>query len=123
MVSEEDVATIARDHMIKWEPLRPYLGLNRQQEEVICHAGNYWKQKLDCLEEWKVLKGDRATYGALITAAEKARDQQLADRVKALLSRTYVHMVLWEGRIARTFSIDDMQLATCTRFYEAHIKY
>ena len=90
MISGEDVATIARDLLIKWEPLRPYLGLNRQQEEEICQSypKNYGKQKQECLERWKELKGDEATYGLLIGAARKAKDQQLADRVKAIYSRS-----------------------------------
>ena len=37
---------------------------------------------------WKERKGNEATYSALITAAEKAKDQQLADRVKAMIAAT-----------------------------------
>ena len=89
VVSNEDVATIARDHLTDWESLRPYLGLTRQQEEEIRRSfpNKYGKQKQECLERWKELKGDRATYGALIKAAETAKNQQLADRVKDMLSR------------------------------------
>ena len=35
-----------------------------------------------CLEKWKELKGDEATYSALIKAAKKARNQQLAGEVR-----------------------------------------
>jgi hypothetical protein len=72
--------------------LRPFLGLNRQQEEEIRRSfpNNYGKQKQECLERWRELKGDEVTYGALITAAEKARNQHLADRVKDMLSRRLV---------------------------------
>ena len=34
---------------------------------------------------WKEVKGKEATYRALVTAAEKARDQRLADNVKDML--------------------------------------
>ena len=86
VISDVDVATIARDLLIKWEPLRPYLGLNRAQKEKIrktCHDNE--QQKLECLEIWKEMQGDGATYGAFITAAESAKDQQLADGVRAML--------------------------------------
>ena len=88
VVSDEDVATIARKHLTDWESLRPYLGLSRQQQVDIRNSdpGNYGKQKRECLEVWKEKKGNKATYGALITAAEKAEDQQLADRVRAMLA-------------------------------------
>ena len=87
VIGVEDVATIARDHLTNWESLRPYLGLSRQQEIEIrkSYPGDYGKQKQECLEVWKETKGNGATYGALITAAEKARDQQLADTVRRLL--------------------------------------
>ena len=88
VISDEDVATIARDHLTDWESLRPYLGLSRPQQVEIreSYPGNYGKQKRECLEVWKETKGNEATYGALITAAEKAKDQQLADRVKAMIA-------------------------------------
>ena len=100
VISGEDVATIARDLLIKWEPLRPYLGLNRQQEEEICQSypRNYRKQKQECLERWKELKGDEATYSALIKAAIKAKDQQLADRVKAIYSKSVEPKVLEQSK-------------------------
>ena len=88
MVSDEDVATIARKHLTNWESLRPYLGLNRQQQVVVrnSYPGDYGQQKRECLEVWKEIKGNEATYGALITAAEKAEDKQLADSVRAMLA-------------------------------------
>ena len=88
MIGDEDVATIARDHLTNWESLRPYLGLSRQQQVEIrkSYHGDYGEQKRECLEVWKETKGNDATFGALITAAEKAKDQQLADRVKAMIA-------------------------------------
>ena len=87
MIGVEDVATIARDHLTDWESLRPYLGLTRQQEAEIRNTyHHYGKQKQECLEVWKETKGNDATFGALITAAEKAKDQQLADTVKAMIA-------------------------------------
>ena len=88
VVSDVDVATIARDHLTKWESLKPYLGLSRQQQVEIrkSYPGDYGEQKRECLEVWKEMKGNKATYGALITAAEGAKDQQLADRVRDMLA-------------------------------------
>ena len=40
------------------------------------------KQGRECLQKWKVKQGRAATYQALITAAENAEDQQLADSVR-----------------------------------------
>ena len=106
VIGVEDVATIARDHLTTWELLRPYLGLSRQQEEVIRNTyHHYGKQKQECLEVWKEVKGNEATYGALITAAEKARDQQLADRVKAMLGTSVT--------IGATHSEQCVQSCTC----------
>ena len=87
VIGVEDLATIARDHLTDWESLRPFLGLSRQQEAEIrkSYPGDYGKQKHECLEIWKEVKGKGATYGALITAAEKARDQLLADTVRSML--------------------------------------
>ena len=86
VVSDKDVATIAREHLTDWESLRPYLGLSHPQEAEIHQTHrDYGKQKQECLQEWKELKGNEATYGAFITAAEEARNQRLADGVRAML--------------------------------------
>ena len=94
MISDEDVAVIARDHLIRWEPLSPYLGLSHHQEAEICQAypGDYDQQRHKCLVEWKKMKRNEATYSALITAAEVAGRSLLADGVRDLLSRTYMHL-------------------------------
>ena len=88
VVSDKDIATIARDLLTDWESLQPYLGLSRAQKVDIrkSYPGEYGKQKHECLEVWKETKGNEATYGAFITAAEEAKDQQLADRVRAMLT-------------------------------------
>ena len=86
VVSDTDVATIARDYLTNWESLRPYLGLSYTQEaEINKTHRDYKKQKQECLQEWKELKGKEATYGAFITAAEEAKNQLLADGVRAML--------------------------------------
>ena len=86
VVSVEDVPVIARKYLKEWEPLRPYLGLSPQKKiEIFTSHSDYEKQKQECLDVWKETKGDEATYSALITAAEKAKDQQLADSVRAML--------------------------------------
>ena len=87
VISDKDVAMISRDHLIKWESLRPYLELSRPQEKGICNTyRDYEDQKRECLQMWKELKGNEATYGTLIRAAEEARNQQLADGVRAMLT-------------------------------------
>ena len=87
-VSDKDLATIARDHLSNWESLRPYLELSHAQKEEIRRScpGDYGKQKQECLEVWKQTKGNEATYCALITAAEDAKQQTLADGVRSLLT-------------------------------------
>jgi hypothetical protein len=47
---------------------------------------NYNQQKRECLQAWKEKNGKDATYSALIKAAEDAKDQKLADNVKAMLT-------------------------------------
>ena len=87
VVSEKDVVRIAGHHLVKWKPLAPFLGLNPLQEKEICIAcsGNSGRQKVECLDVWKAMQGNRATYAALITAAEKAEDMKLAYEVRAML--------------------------------------
>ena len=100
-VSDRDLATIARDHLSNWESLRPYLGLNHALKEEIRRScpGDYGRQKQECLEVWKEMKGNEATYQALITAAEEAKEQTLADGVRAMLTnRQYIPPPHSEGR-------------------------
>ena len=82
------MATIISEHLINWESLRPHLGLSRKREEEIVknYPRDYGKQKYECLHEWNLLKGNEATYGALIAAAEKAGNQLLADEVRAMVT-------------------------------------
>ena len=83
MISDEDLEVIAREHVVNWEKL--YLGLSLAQKEEIRRSEEYGDQKQECLEVWKEVKGKEATYRALVTAAEEARDQRLADNVKDML--------------------------------------
>jgi hypothetical protein len=87
-VSDRDLAIIARDHLTDWKALRPFLGLSRPQEREISESclWNYGKQKHECLEVWKEMKGKKATYQALIKAAEDAKAQSLTDSVRAILT-------------------------------------
>jgi hypothetical protein len=82
------MAIIARDHLTDWKALRPFLGLSRPQEREISESclWNYGKQKHECLEVWKEMKGKKATYQALIKAAEDAKAQSLTDSVRAILT-------------------------------------
>ena len=72
--------------MITWDSLSPFLGLTRPQEETIRRTyPNYENQKKECLEVWRQTEGNKATYGALINAAERAKEQRLADAVKKMI--------------------------------------
>ena len=88
VISRKTLAVIARDHLNDWKKLGPFLDLSRQQETAIAHSSpDYGLQKRECLEVWKEVKGDGATYEALISAAEEAEDQQLADNIRNILQK------------------------------------
>jgi GTPase SAR1 family protein len=89
-INDRDIAVISRDHLTDWENLQPFLGLSRAQKKEISKSfpGDYGKQKRECLEVWKEERGREATYRALISAAEEARDQQLADNIRVMLEKT-----------------------------------
>ena len=88
VISRKTLAVIARDHLNDWMKLGPFLDLSCQQETAIAHSSpDYGLQKRKCLEVWKEVKGDGATYRALISAAEEAEDQQLADNIRNMLQK------------------------------------
>ena len=86
MINDRDLAVIARDHLTDWGSLAPFLELTRAQEQQIARSypGDYARQKRECLQIWKEIKGAEATYQAFIAAAVEARDQLLADAVRDL---------------------------------------
>ena len=84
VVSEEDIITIARC-INDWEALAIYLGFSATEKNQIRDSANVQNKGRECLQKWKVEKGRAATYQGLITAAEKANDQQLADSIRAML--------------------------------------
>ena len=88
VISRKSLAEIAKK-ITSWKALGPYLDLSRPQEEEIVqkYRENYGMQKRECLEVWKVMKGEGATYRALISAVEEAGDRQLADCVRSLLEK------------------------------------
>ena len=88
VISRKNLAVIARDHLNDWKKLGPFLDLSRQQETAIAHSSpDYGLQKRECLEVWKEVKEDGATYRALISAAEEAEDQQLVDNIRNMLQK------------------------------------
>jgi hypothetical protein len=97
-IESRELAIIARDRLTNWETLRPFLGLKRQQNKSITesHPKDYEKQKLECLEVWQEAVGDKATYGALIKAAEDARLHDLADGVRKLCKELQLHHTVKE---------------------------
>ena len=90
VISDRDVAVIARDHVTHWRSLAPFLGVTRTKEQEIAmsHLGDYGTQKRECLYVWKEMEGERATYRAFIAAVEDAGNQQLAHAVRDLCSHT-----------------------------------
>ena len=87
LISDQHLALIAKDYLNDWKDLRPYLELSYNQQTAIAKSdpGDYARQRHECLEEWRKTKGTGATYHALILAAEKAKQQLLADRVRNLI--------------------------------------
>ena len=79
--------------MVEYYILSTYLGLSQEQRNAFGMLG-WAEKKHECLKVWKEMKGNEATYGALITAAEKAKDQKLADAVKAIFDG----MCMYTGR-------------------------
>ena len=90
VISDRDLAVIARDHVTHWRSLAPFLGLSRAQKKEIDESfkWDYEAQKMECLEVWKEERGREATYQALISAAEEAENLQLAHTVRDLFSHT-----------------------------------
>jgi hypothetical protein len=86
VISDRDLAVIARDLLTEWENLRPFLELSRAQEKEVARSypNQYGRQKRECLELWKEGKGAGATYRVFVAAAEEARDQELADSVRSM---------------------------------------
>ena len=86
MITDKHLTVIARCHLTDWESLVPFLGLTRARQQQIARSypGDYSRQKQECLQVWREMKGAEATYQALITAAEEAENQLLADAVKDL---------------------------------------
>ena len=80
VVSDRDLAVIARDYLDDWENLHSFLGLSRVQKREIANSypRDYGKQKQECLEVWKEVMGPEATYSALISAAEDAKHKNMA---------------------------------------------
>ena len=87
-VTNQDIATIARDYLVRWEDLSPHLELTVQQEQSIRQTfREYEDQKREALRMWMRNKGNAATYHMFITAAETISNMQLADDVRALLKK------------------------------------
>ena len=89
VISRKSLTVIARDHLKNWKIFGPFLGLTEQQETSIANSNphDYDLQKRECLEVWNKGRGRGATYRALISAAEDARDQLLAFKIKGMLEK------------------------------------
>ena len=86
-ITPKHMKIIARDHLTSWEDIYVFLGLNPTDAKEIKRNSpdDYGEQKHNCLLKWKKKKGEgKATYEALISAAEEADDKLLADHVRSL---------------------------------------
>ena len=77
---------IAGKLLTDWEELSPSLDLTQAQEKNIRRTyREYADQKREALRAWKHNEGNRATFGALIAAAEEVSNMQLAHGIKDLM--------------------------------------
>ena len=89
VVSDEEVAVIAQNHLEKWEDLSPFLKLTSVDEQAIrSTSSDYTEQKRALFRKWKRQNGRGATYRVLIEAAKEAKNKNLADNLEELLRRT-----------------------------------
>ena len=87
-ITDQDIATIARDHLVRWEELAPHLELTDPQVYSIQQTFRmYEDQKHEALRMWKRKKGWGATYSAFIAVAEALSNIRLADNVRTMLRR------------------------------------
>ena len=85
-MSLEHLDKIAREYLTQWEALSSSLGLTVVEEEDIRRTHKeYADQKRAVLRRWKHNKGNGATYGAFIAAAEGISNMELADGVRDLM--------------------------------------
>ena len=104
-VTDQDIATIAKDYLVRWEELSPHLELTVQQDQSIRRTfREYEDQKREVLRTWKRNKGNGATYDSFITAAETISSMQLADNVRALLKKQLLHTPTGEYTTSNTKS-------------------
>ena len=88
VISRKQLAKISRELLTNWEELSPSLGLTGPQEESIRMTySNYETQKQEALYKWKRNKGNEATFGAFIAAAQGISNMQLADNVRRLMNQ------------------------------------
>ena len=96
-VTDQDIATIARDYLVRWEELAPYLELTVPQKKEIRETfREFADQKCEALHTWKRNKGNKATYDFFIKAAETISNMQLADNVRDLLKKKLPHTLSGE---------------------------
>ena len=84
-ITDRHIADIARE-LADWKVLRPYLGLNETHEAVIKESGDPGAQRRGLLQEWRRIRGNAATYGALIEALTVADNVNLAGYVRSLIA-------------------------------------
>ena len=89
IVSDIHLSSIS-SQINRWETeLAYYLGLKRQDITVIQYnnSHDYVAQKLQCLMEWKKLRGDEATYGSLLKAVGECDENEACLFINRLLSK------------------------------------
>ena len=91
-----------------WEELAPYLGLTPAEEEAVQvdYQGRYGLQKRHALRKWKAKFGrgpKGATYRQLIIALCRARDKEMAEKVKEVLTEPEKSVTAASDHIIDTF--------------------
>ena len=87
-ITNQDIATIARDYLVSWEEISSHLELTDPQQYSIQKTfRRYEDQKREALLMWKRNRGSKATYSAFIAAAETLSNIRLADDVRSMLMR------------------------------------
>ena len=96
------------ERIVRWEPLRPHLGLTEADEETIkSNNRRYEEQKKELLYKWRQVMGDDATPRNFVAAARDAGDKELADEVEklALLIQPVDHGMRREVMFAKMMMI------------------
>ncbi|CAI8017459.1 hypothetical protein GBAR_LOCUS10589 [Geodia barretti] len=82
------MAVISRDHLTAVGETPTFWDSTELEDKIArSYPGDYGLQKQECLEVWKEERGERHV-PSLISAAEEARDKELADNIRDMSKKT-----------------------------------